>query len=574
MRVVTAQQMRDMDRRASEEFGMPGVVLMENAGRAVVDTVRRELGPLAGKRAVLFCGPGNNGGDGFVIARYLALAGVYCTLVFAGEPAALKTDAHVHYELAVRLGLDFLSAGQEVARKALLERADFVIDALLGTGVKSAPRAEIAALIETISTVSCPIFAVDMPSGVDADTGATPGAVVKATHTITFAYPKLGLLLFPGAEHVGQLHIADIGLDWNKLAPLAPGEVTIEVQFAPRARDFVVGGAGTVGGNSEGPAGDFKGLASGKRFDFGKANRLLQKRKGETNKGDYGHVGVVAGSHGMAGAPALVARGAQRAGAGLVTVLAPSGVQPTIGAKLDEQMTIALPEKAGAVSGEAFAEIARFAEKATVLCVGPGLTTEPEAVALVHRLLAEIPKPLVLDADGLNALAMSPAWAQERPDDPHAPLVLTPHPGEAARLLGTSVPDIQSNRLASVRELARRYRATVVLKGRHTLVADPQGNVIINTSGNPGMASGGMGDTLTGILGGLLAQAVAPLRSIEDKDTFRAEAIPPLEVVALGVFLHGWAGDLAAALQGEAGLVAGDLIDHLPTALRFLEEML
>jgi NAD(P)H-hydrate epimerase len=310
------------------------------------------------------------------------------------------------------------------------------------------------------------------------------------------------------------------------------------------------------------------------RLDFGKANRLLRKRKGETNKGDYGHVGVVAGSRGMAGAPSLVARGAQRVGAGLVTVLAPESVQPTIGAKLDEQMTIPLPERDGAVSGEAFAEIARFAEKATLLCLGPGLTTEPEASALALRLLVEIPKPLVLDADGLNALAKSPETALKRPDDPRAPLVLTPHPGEAARLLGTSIADVQSNRIESARELARRYRATVVLKGRHSLIADPQGNIVINTSGNPGMASGGMGDTLTGILGGLLAQAIAPLRANEDENTFRTEAVPPLEVVALGVFLHGLAGDLAAAAHGEAGLVAGDLIDHLPAAHRLLEEKL
>ncbi len=574
MKVVTAQQMRDMDRRASEEFGIPGVVLMENAGRAVVETILRVCGPLGGKRAVVFCGPGNNGGDGFVIGRYLHLAGVDCTLLFAGEAARLKADAQVHYELARRLDLGFLPVGQEAARDSLLGRADFVVDALLGTGVKSAPRSEIAAQIEAINMASCPVFAVDIPSGVDADTGEIPGVAVRATHTVTFAYPKLGLLLFPGAEHVGKLHIADIGFDWDRLEPTNPTEPTIRVQFALDPDTFPRNGQGALSHDSMRPVGDFRGLASGANVNFGKASRLLRKRKGETNKGDYGHVGVVAGSRGMAGAPTLVARGAQRVGAGLVTVLAPAGVQPTIGVKLDEQMTLALPERDGAVSGEAFAAVSRFAEKVTVLCVGPGLTTEPEASALALRLLVEIPKPLVLDADGLNALAQSPQTALARPDDPRAPLVLTPHPGEAARLLGTSIAEVQSNRIASVRELARRYRATVVLKGRHTLTADPQGNIILNTSGNPGMASGGMGDTLTGILGGLLAQAIAPLRASEDEARFRTESIPPLEVVALGVFLHGLAGDLAAAAQGEAGLVAGDLIDHLPAAHRLLEELI
>jgi hydroxyethylthiazole kinase-like uncharacterized protein yjeF len=573
MRAVTAQQMRDMDRRASEEFGIPGVVLMENAGRAVVDVVRREVGALSGKRAVVFCGPGNNGGDGCVIARYLALAGVDCTLLFVGEAGALKADARVHYDLACRLDLKFLPPGHADAREALLERADFVVDSLLGTGVKSAPRAEIAEQIEAINRASCPVFAVDVPSGVDTDSGATPGAAVVATQTVTFAYPKVGLLLFPGAAHVGKLHIADIGFDWDRVVPSDPAEPTIRVHFVPAAPALTSGTRTTLSDDAR-SGGEDGGHALRSALDFGAANRLLRKRFGETNKGDYGHVGIVAGSRGMAGAPALVARGAQRVGAGLVTVLAPIGVQPTIGAKLDEQMTVPLPEKDGSVAGEAFASIARFAERATVLCVGPGLTTEPEATALVHRLLVEIAKPLVLDADGLNALAMAPEAALARPDDPRTPLVLTPHPGEAARLLGTSIADVQSNRIASVRALAQRYRATVVLKGRYTLTADPGGNVIVNTSGNPGMASGGMGDTLTGILGGLLAQAVAPLRKSEETHTFSAEAIPPLEVVALGVFLHGLAGDLAAAAQGEAGLVAGDLINHLPAALRLLEETL
>jgi NAD(P)H-hydrate epimerase len=274
----------------------------------------------------------------------------------------------------------------------------------------------------------------------------------------------------------------------------------------------------------------------------------------------------------MAGAPSLVARGAQRAGAGLVTVLAAASVQPTIAAKLDEQMTIPLPEKEGAVSAAAFDEIATFAEKATVLCIGPGLTTAEETVALVQRVLTEIEKPVVLDADGLNALSKHPDALAKRPQNPRAPLILTPHPGEAARLLGTSIPEIESDRIKAVRELARRFQAVALLKGRYTLISDPSGNVTINTTGNPGMASGGMGDTLTGIIGGLLAQNLAPGREIEDLDAWRSATPPPEEVVALSVYLHGMAGDLAAAEVGETGLVAGDVIAHLPAAIRTLEE--
>jgi NAD(P)H-hydrate epimerase len=273
----------------------------------------------------------------------------------------------------------------------------------------------------------------------------------------------------------------------------------------------------------------------------------------------------------MVGAPALAARAAQRAGAGLVTVLAPICAQPLIAGKLDEQMTVPLPEEDGAASAAAFDTIAAFAEKATVFCIGPGLTTKPGVTALVQRLLVELRKPIVLDADGLNILAKHPDCVVARPEDAATPLVMTPHPGEAARLLGTTIAAVQSDRVGAVRELARRFRAVVLLKGRYTLVADPTGEVLINTTGNPGMATGGSGDVLTGVVGALLAHGLAADRrgGIEAQagERFRAE-----DAVALAAYLHGLAGDLAAERHGEAGLVAGDLIAFLPQAARQLEE--
>jgi NAD(P)H-hydrate epimerase len=587
MKVVTAEQIREMDRRAIAEFGIPGVVLMENAGRAVVEVMTQEYGPLAGKRITVFCGSGNNGGDGFVIARYLYLADARTRVVMVDSPEKLKADARIHYDLMRKLDVEYMD--REAMQAELLQSnlpdsfkkmlvaevdrsdwldgigmavskyapADLIVDALLGTGIKDAPREPYSHAIRAVNEVTCPVISVDVPSGLNSDTGATPGEVVRATHTVTFAYPKLGLFLYPGADVVGQLHVADIGFDWNRL-DISTG---YRLPALPQPNT----------GHESRATGIPKSLRGHQSAQFNTAARLVQKRGADANKGEYGHVAVVAGSAGMVGAPAMVARAAQRSGAGLVTVLAPSCAQPNIAAKLDEQMTLPLPDADGAISGDAFDAIAEFAAKATVICLGPGLTTRPGATALVQRILAEIHRPIVLDADGLNALAQNPDCLRARPDDPHAPLVLTPHPGEAARLLGTSIADVQSDRIGAVRELARRYRAVVLLKGRYTLIADTTGEIVINTTGNPGMATGGSGDVLTGVIGGLLAQGLAPGKRDEDPKAFLAATVRPEDAVALSVYVHGLAGDLAREQTGEAGLVAGDIVAHLPRALRQLE---
>lgn len=565
MKVVTAEQIRALDKRAIEEAGIPGVVLMENAGRAVVTVMEREYGPLQGKRVAVFCGSGNNGGDGFVIARHLFLAGALPWICMAGNPETLKADAAVHYSLLLRLAqqrsLPWYSVDDVRWRRELAEATDLVVDALLGTGIQDAPRESYAGAIESINRSGQPVIAVDVPSGVNSDTGATPGAAIRATHTVTFAYPKLGLYLFPGAECVGALHVSDIGFDWEPWS----GEMDRYVLPKPFTAKNKAGSAGVGTLSVDSPRRTLL-----EEVDW---SRLLRRRPLNANKGDFGHVAVIGGSQGMAGAPSLVARGAQRAGAGLVTVLAPACVQPAIGAKLDEQMTLALPDVEGAASEAAYETIAEFAEKATVLCIGPGMTTHPETVALIQRVLAELNKPIILDADGLNALAKKPDIIDRRPADPRSPLVLTPHPGEAARLLGTSIAEVESDRVGAALRLARQFRAIVVLKGRFSLIADPEGAVFINTSGNPGMATGGSGDTLTGIVGAVVAQALAPGKSARDEADWKIKTVAPLSSVTLAVSIHGTAGDLAAAAQGEVGLVAGDMIAHLPAAIRLLEEL-
>ncbi|HLJ55831.1 MAG TPA: NAD(P)H-hydrate dehydratase [Chthonomonadaceae bacterium] len=540
MVVMTAQQLRDLDARAMSEFGIPGVVLMENAGRAVVDAAAREFGTLSGKRVAVFCGAGNNGGDGFVALRLLALEGAIPTLFCSEDalaPGKAKGDAAAHLAVAMKIGLVQQTALPHSAKDggAADSRAfDLAIDALLGTGAKGEPRGWTADAIRAINDLDCPVIAVDIPSGVDADSGAAPGEAVRADLTVTFAYPKLGLFLHPGYERAGRVHVADIGFPWGALRP--PEEISV-LACAPGAV-----GRLTSSESLHSPIG---------------WEPLLRPRPPESNKGDFGHIAIVAGARGMAGAPALVARAAQRAGAGLVTVLTPESNQPLVAAKLDEQMTRPLAEKEGAVAEDAWGEIAKFAERATVLCIGPGLTTADEAVRLVHRALREIATPIVLDADGLNALAQDPSAAQDR-GRAGAPLTITPHPGEAARLLGTSVQQVQSDRVAAVRGLARKFHAVAVLKGRYTLIAEPDGRVYINTSGNPGMASGGMGDALTGVVGALEAQWTK-MADGADQPMTRTLA------VALAVHLHGVAGDLAAN-DREAGMTAGDLIDCLPAA--------
>jgi hydroxyethylthiazole kinase-like uncharacterized protein yjeF len=555
MKVVTAEQIRDLDRRAMERGRMPGIVLMENAGRAVFEVIEREYGPLRGKKVVVCCGTGNNGGDGFVIARYLHLAGAHPIVLMTGSYEALRGDAKTHAEALLHschvVATDLSEDKNNAIRS--IDLGDVIVDALLGTGIREAPRELYAECIRKMNESGRPIVSVDIPSGVDADSGKTPGAAVRADHTVTFAYPKLGLFLFPGAECAGRLHLSDIGFDWEDLKCDTPYELLAYPSFPVRAFR-----PSSIQAKPE------ESAQAGWR-------KLLKKRAPESNKGDYGHLGILAGSRGMAGAPALVARAAQRSGAGLVTVLTAGCVQPILASKLDEQMTLPLPDREGALTEEAFDAVATFAEKATALCIGPGLTTSPGTVALMHRILREIMIPIVLDADGLNALAQQPELLAQRPDDPRAPLILTPHPGEAARLLGISIPEVQADRIEAVRQLARRYRAISVLKGRYTLIADPSGPIAINTTGNPGMATGGMGDTLTGILGGLLAQGVAPGKSVPDLQDFRKVTAHPQEIAALGVHLHGMAGDLAAEEAGEAGLTAGDVIAHLTSARRLLE---
>ncbi len=530
MRVITAAEMREMDRRATEEYGVPGLILMENAGLRVFDCVCRVLGGVDGRMVVVLAGRGNNGGDGLVVARHLLQHGARVKVLFDGDPAGVTGDAGTNLEIWKRLGQRLYLLQDRNAIQLLhlaLMQADLVVDALFGTGFRGEVRDRARKAIEAVNESGKPVVAVDIPSGVEADTGAVHGPAVQATHTVTLGLPKFGLVLEPGASRTGELHVADISLP----RPLLDGDGGRYLLTPTLVRDW------------------------------------LPRREAEAHKGRFGHILVVAGSRGMAGAAVLAARAAALSGAGLVTLAVPHSVQEVAAGFQPEIMTLGLPETgAGTLSRAAREQIEEFLPRASVLALGPGLSTHPETVELVRELLPGVRVPCVLDADGLNAFGVEERETDQIPVGPpagetHPPggfrekpdLVLTPHPGEMARLLGLkSAAEVQADRLGVTERTAAGWRCTVVLKGARTLVAEP-GKTYINPTGNPGMATGGTGDVLTGMVAGFLAQG-----------------LEPGPAAAAAAFLHGRAGDLAAAERGQASLLAGHLLEYLPGAFREL----
>jgi len=507
MKVVTGETMQGIDRKAIHELGIPGVVLMESAGRACAEAIIGRFGRGSRKCALIFAGKGNNGGDGYVIARLLKKAGWEAQVVVLAAPESISGDAAVNLALLDSDGVIFAPGGAAPHRE-LFRRATMVVDALLGTGVKSDVTGVYAEAISLINASGLPVFAVDIPSGVDAAAGRVLGTAVRADLTVTFALAKLGNVVSPGAELCGTLQVADIGIP-RELLDEAPG-----VAFT----------------------------------DCAAAAMLVRPRSPLAHKGSCGHTLIVAGATGKTGAAAMAANSAVRTGSGLVTLAVPGAVNPVIEVKTTEAMSVPVEDHGrGYLPAGALPFLLRFAAGKDAAAVGPGIGGARSTVYLVHSLVAELPIPLVLDADALNAVARSPELLLQRRE---RVTVLTPHPGEMARLVGATVPDVERDRIGAARAFAARYGVHLVLKGAGTVVAAPDGSVAINGSGNAGMASGGMGDVLTGILVSLLGQGY-----------------PPFEACRLGVFLHGLAADLVAAERGMAGMKASDVQECLPAAL-------
>jgi NAD(P)H-hydrate epimerase len=502
--LVGAAGMRALDRHTIETLGVPGELLMESAGRAVAEAVLALRAP--GSPVLVVCGPGNNGGDGLVAARHLHALGVPVRAALLAAETKLAPDAAANLARVRAAGVPLEGAGFGVPRGGV------VVDALFGTGLARAVAGPTAAAIARLNEArgACRVVAVDLPSGLDADTGQPLGAAVHADVTVTLGLPKLGLALEPGRTLAGRVVVARIGI-----ADTAPG-AGAAAELLTRA------GAG----------------------------RRLPARPAQGHKGSFGHVLVVAGSLGKSGAAALAVQGALRAGAGLVTAACPAGLQPILAVKCTEAMTAPVPdteEHGFAAAGEE--AILALARERDVVALGPGIGRAAETCALVRGLVKRLEKPLVLDADGLFALGADPGALKAR----RAPTIVTPHPGEAGRLLGIGADAVNRDRPGAARRLAERTGSCVLLKGAASVVATAEGRVRINPTGGPALGTGGTGDVLTGVVAALLAQGL---------DGF--------EAAALGAFVHGLAGDRIAEGRGSAGLLAGELADELPPALEAL----
>ena len=511
MRVVFPQEMMALD-RAAINSGIPSLDLMERAGLSVAEQARNMLSPCESKKIAVVAAKGNNGGDGFVAARYLVFWGAAVKVYLVGEVEDLTHDSATNYN-------SYIEQGGEVVRAdvAMLDRelpdAHLIIDAIFGVGFRGIAEGIFGEVIKSMNGSGVPILSVDIPSGVEADSGKVQGVAVDASCTVTFAWPKTGLYLYPGAGKVGELLVTNIGIPLDLLDSVVESDIHT--------------------------------------IDKRQIARLLPRRPAYAHKGMCGRVLVVGGSEGLTGAAALCSRSALRSGAGVVTLGIPAGLNPIMEIKLTEVMTMPLPDLAGKCLGEGAVEKVVEAMRAyDVLALGPGSGTNPVTRQVVADILRLVDKPVVLDADGINCAAMEPGSLIGR----NNPTIITPHPGELGRLLKRKAEEVQASRLESAREATEEYGCITVLKGANTLVTDTSGIVYINPLALPGLATAGSGDVLTGCIAALYAQG-----------------LNPLEAALCGVYIHGNAAELAAHLVGPIGMVAGDVLSHIPLALAGLQ---
>ena len=511
MKVATDSQIQNLDRKAIQDFGIPGIVLMENAGAGTVRALYDHFPDIRSRKVAIIAGPGNNGGDGFVIGRHLINRGVDVTALLVTAKEKVRGDARINLELYQKLRPIHEVHRQEdlLPLREQLGREGLVIDAILGTGLKSAVSGFFRETIDFINSLSVPVVAVDIPSGIEASSGKILGAAIRAKLTATFGIPKIGLLMHPGRSHTGKIEVVDISIPDYLVQ-----EENIRVQLI-----------------------ELSDLAC-----------ILKQRSADTHKGQCGHLLILAGSPGKTGAAAMVSEAALRSGAGLITLGIPSSLNAIMETKLTEVMTEPLPETtAQTMSIESWTKIQELMEGKKAVALGPGISTEPETMQVVNRIICNSPIPLIIDADGINALAENCALLKEA----SAPVLLTPHPGEMARLMKSSVQHIQEDRIGIAGRFATEHGVYLVLKGAQTIIADPGGEVYINPTGNPGLASGGTGDVLTGMIAGFVAQGYSLS-----------------EASRVGVYLHGYIADLLAEETGEIGLTATDLLARIPVTLK------
>ncbi len=508
MYLVSASQMQRMDKKTIEEFGIPGFVLMENAGRGAVRFFLSIFSELEKKKVGVVCGKGNNGGDGFVMARYLAARNIPVAVYLLCARDSVAGDAKAHLDLMARLDVPVYEVKDQkdlLIHKTAMGLRDVWIDAIFGTGLNTEVSGFYRTVIDLINDFGKPVFAVDIPSGLHPDTGRPLGVAINAVATATFGHGKTGLVQYPGAEHCGRVRVVDIGIP--------PGMIQDTlVSCRLLTPDYI--------------------------------SSLYRTRKSDSHKGSAGHLLVVAGSRGKTGAAALCAQGAMRIGAGLVTLAVPQGLHSIAEILLKEVMTLPLPDiKDGCLSKDSPADILKALQGRQCLVMGPGLGIETQTVQAVHAVIKGAPTSMVLDADALNSLEGQASLLREAKKD----VVITPHPREMARLSGKTVEDIQADRITAAESFAVKYRVHVVLKGARTVIAHPDGQVFINPTGNPCLASGGTGDVLAGMIAGLMTQGY-----------------PVKDAVHMAVYLHGAAADELAGKKGPVGILASDILEILP----------
>ena len=516
MKILTAAQMREIDRKTIEEIGIPGPVLMENAGLRVVAALRGVFPDLSAGRVVVVAGKGNNGGDGLVVARHLHNLGYDVEVLLLAKIGEMKGDGHLNARICRNMGVPLKETTrlQEWAAGAkTLQGARVIVDAIFGTGLFRPAEGLYARAIEDINKAKAFKLAIDLPSGLSSDTFRIIGPAVKADLTVALAAPKVGHVLPPAEDLVGELFIADIGIPRALFA-----DKSLSLEMADE--ELVV--------------------------------PLFGRRKRDSHKGTYGHLLVISGSLGKTGAAAMAGRAALKMGAGLVTVATPASCLTLVARSMPELMTEPLAEtKEKTIAAEAVGRAVELCRGKDGLVLGPGLSTHPSTARFVGELLARVKLPVVIDADGLNILAKNQGLLPKL----SRPAILTPHPGEFGRFLGLGASAVLDKRLELVQEFAKKHNVVLILKGHRTLTGVPDGRTFINSTGNPGMASGGTGDVLSGMVGGQLVQ---------EKDALKA--------ALSAVYAHGLAGDLAAQKLSQKALTATDLIRFLPAALRQLEE--
>ena len=514
MRLAMNYQMQQIDRSAIDTYGIPSIVLMENAGKVVVDEILKMKGQY--QKVVIVCGPGNNGGDGFVIARHLFNLGVTVKVFVVGEISELNHDAMLNYTILKKLEFkidEITDDTSMLAFERFLRPGNLIVDAIFGTGMSRAVEGIYLRVIEAINEMAHLVLSVDLPSGIDGNTGHVLGTAIEADKTVALVIPKVGNILFPGSDYNGEVIIKGIGVP----------DIIIErvgIRYNLITEDIIV--------------------------------PLVPQRKRNSHKGDYGRGQIVAGSIGMAGAAILACRAALRSGMGLLKLYIPESLNTLITTSIPEVITVPLSEvRRGVIGITNFQKIIDDCCWPDVIAVGPGCGVNAEISELIKRLLNESDVPLVIDADGINALSKSLHWLENK----KCPVVLTPHVGEMSRLTGLTAEEINADPIGTAIRFSKQWKTVTVLKGARTVVATPEGEVFVNINGNSGMATAGSGDVLTGVITSMIAQG-----------------LDPVGAAVLGVYLHGRAGDLMVAQRGEHGLLAGDLVFGLTKAIRELVE--